>query len=180
MGQIWTHSVYIRRVAGTLTGISHISSFLTEWSAGPTFLGQQAATIDVSSATMPASRQVFSATLAQPTTTLVGSQLSFNPLIGVAIDCTFRIAAPQLEQKDFATSVILNPAGFPAATTRNAENASRAFSIASEFSIFSEIVHASITSIASGVQTLNQFFVSKDDGSTVAVLRTFKDAANNF
>jgi hypothetical protein len=137
-GQNWTHSVYIRRVAGTLAGISQVKLFLTQWTSGPTFIGQQQAIIDVSAASMRASRQVFSAALAQPTVSLVGGQLGVQPASGVAIDCTFRIAAPQLEQGAFATSPILNPLGSPAVTTREADEASVSISALTAATLYLE------------------------------------------
>lgn len=122
VGQQWTHSLYIRRLAGSLAGISNVRIYVTEWNAAGVFLGQQFANMDVAAGSIGASRRSLTVTLAQATTGRVGSQIDVLPQAGVAIDCTFRISVPQLEQGAFPTSPILNVLGFPAATTREADD----------------------------------------------------------
>lgn len=118
VGQAWTYSNYMRVVAGSLTGISNVQQFITEWTSGGAFLNQQLATVSVSAAF---NRQAVTFTLAQATVGQAGSQIGFTPQIGVAIDCTFRIAAPQLELGAFTSSPILPPAGTPGASTRGTD-----------------------------------------------------------
>lgn len=144
VGQLWTHSLFVRVVAGSLTGITSVRAYLTEWSAGPAFLGQQYAAIDVSAASMGASRRSFSAALVSASISLVGSQIDVLPEIGVSVDCTLRIAAPQLELGTFATSPILNPVGTPAVTSRAADSGALNIGVPSSFTLFSEIRHAAI------------------------------------
>lgn len=120
VGQLWTGSIFIRLIGGTLSNIDGVFISLPEWSAGPIFLGQNFTTINVNAATMLNSRQSFSTTLAQPLTTLVGLQMIFAKLIG-AIDCTFRIAAPHLEQGAFNSSQIFPPVGTPGTSTRGVD-----------------------------------------------------------
>ena len=120
-GQVWTHSVHIRPVAGSLSGIASAFLFVTEWTSGGVFISQSSSSISINAATMLESRRFFSSALSGATTGQVGSMIGIAPLVGVAIDCTFRIACPQLELGAFATSPILNPLGAPAATTRAAD-----------------------------------------------------------
>jgi hypothetical protein len=177
VGQNWTHSFYVRRVAGTLSGISQVGAFLTEWSAGPTFLSQQFAAIDVNAPSMGASRRQFSAVLSQPTVSLVGGQISIIPVINTPIDCTFRIALPQLEPKSFVTSAILNPVGAPAVTTRATDFGTLPISVPASFSLFSETRHAAIRS-ENVVTVLHQ--TSAGDPITGAGLRSFRAGAASF
>jgi uncharacterized protein YmfQ (DUF2313 family) len=121
VGQPWTHSLFIQRVAGSLSGISNVRLYITEWNAGGGFLGQQASAIGVEAVSLPAARRALSVNLISASVGLVGSQIDIVPQIGVAIDCTLRIACPQLEPGSVATSPILNPVGAPAATIRAAD-----------------------------------------------------------
>lgn len=114
VGQVWSHSVSIRIVSGSLTGISSVNLLVTEWTSGSTFLSLQSAAVSVSTLFQ---RQSITATLAQATVGRVGSQITVTPQIGVAIDCTFRIIAPQLEL-GLPSSPILPPVGTPGASTR--------------------------------------------------------------
>ena len=118
VGQSWTYSNYIRVAAGSLAGISDVQQFITEWTSGGVFLSQQDSSVSVSAAF---SRQVVTFTLAQATVGQAGSQIGFAPQIGVPIDCTFRIAAPQLEQGGWS-SPIFPPVGTPGASTRGTDN----------------------------------------------------------
>jgi hypothetical protein len=118
IGQSWTYSNYIRVAAGSLAGISDVRQFITEWTIGGVFLSQQFSSVSVSAAF---GRQAVTFTLAQATVGQAGSQIGFAPQIGVPIDCTFRIAAPQLEQNAFASSQIFPPVGTPGVSTRGGD-----------------------------------------------------------
>jgi hypothetical protein len=126
---------------------------------------------------MGASRRQFSAVLAQPTVSLVGGQIAIVPVINTPIDCTFRIALPQLEQKSFATSAILNPVGAPAVTTRATDFGTLPISVPASFSLFSETRHAAIRS-ENVVEVLHQ--TSVGDPITGAGLRSFRAGAASF
>ena len=177
VGQLWTGSTFIRLIGGNLTNIGNVFMMLPEWSAGPTFLGQNFTAISVNAATMPNSRQSFSATLDQPLTTLVALQISFAPLIG-AIDCTFRVGAPQLEQGAFATSPILNPVGTYAVTTREADVGFKSLAIPGQFSLFTETLQSAVPAgLASA--SLYATYVGAGDGSAMAH-QAVQVGGNNF
>jgi len=118
IGQSWTYSNYIRVAAGSLAGISNVRQFITEWTIGGVFLLQQSSSVSVSEAF---GHQAVTFTLTQATVGQAGSQIGFTPQIGVPIDCTFRIAAPQLEQNAFASSPIFPPVGTPGVSTRGVD-----------------------------------------------------------
>lgn len=105
LGQTWTHSSYLKLVAGSLSGITSASIALIEYSAVPSFLtGTYVAFVPTGSAL---SSQRFSATRTtnQATVAFASPQFSFS-LSGAAIDFTLRIGMPQLEQLLFPTSVV--------------------------------------------------------------------------
>jgi len=107
-----------------LTGISSVNLLVTEWTSGNIFLSLQSLAVSVSTLFQ---RQSITATLAQATVGLAGSQISVSPQIGVAIDCTFRIIAPQLEL-GFPSSPIFPPVGTPGASTRGHDRVSASLS----------------------------------------------------
>jgi hypothetical protein len=147
-GQAWTYSLFIRRVSGTLNGITNVRLYVTEWSSAGAYVGQQFANIDVSSTGMGGSRRGFSVTLVTPAVERAGSQIDVLPQAGVAIDCTFRISAPQLEPGAFATSPILNPISGPAVTTREADEASVSISALTAATLYLE--ERTVSQAASG------------------------------
>ena len=120
-GQAWTESFYckiISLVSGTpdprlrIVERSGAGSYLTE--------GNQPFTPGISSASLIASRFTFTRTLANALTGYAIPALLFNQGSG-AIDVTFRIGLPQLEQGAFATSPVLTST---ATVTRAADVAS--------------------------------------------------------
>lgn len=122
VGQTWTHSAFVRLIAGTLAGITNINIFVMEWTSAGGFLGQGFTSFaGVTGGALRGGRLQSTRQLAFAGVGLVGSQVSFSVQIGVAIDATFRIGCPQLERGSQATSPILNPVGAPAATTRAAD-----------------------------------------------------------
>ena len=137
-GEIWTHSAFIRVVAGSLVGIAGVNLFLTEWTAAGVFLGQTFAAVNVNSASIQSSRRALSAALVQSGVDRVGSQVGVTVQVGIAIDCTLRIGAVQLERMPFATSPILNPVGAPSVTTRQADAGSVAISALSAATLYLE------------------------------------------
>lgn len=124
--QAWTNSVYLRLVGGDWTNISSIALF-----GGDNIAGQQT---NWSGAQLPTSaalstqRYVFTYTTdAGAVTNVADMGFQVNPNAG-AINVILRVGAPQFEQGPFPTSVILPPAGSPAPTTRNQDNANVALS----------------------------------------------------
>jgi hypothetical protein len=117
-GQAWANSYYIRLVAGTLSNIAGVQLLTNETTAaGAAVKGNSSAVLPVTSASQ---RLVYAVTLTGGGTVgAVHSRLQFNVTNGAAIDATFRIGAPQLEQGDFATSYIPTTA---AAVTRSIDS----------------------------------------------------------
>ena len=119
--QVWTHSMYVRLIAGTLNGITNFRMYVTEWTSGGAYLGQSASSFTLTSGPLSGARLFHTGTLTPPTTGLAGSQFDFVVSVGVPIDCTFRVASPQLELGAFASSPILPPVGTPGASTRGVD-----------------------------------------------------------
>lgn len=177
-GQTWTCSFFHKGI--NIAGLGQTSIVFSENDAAGNFLSFSLAQFEVAALPAVLTRASIPAVISNtPGVAYVAPYITWAFSAGQPVSGTIRIGAPQMELGSFATSVILPPVSAPAATTRNAENGGKPFSIGSEFSIFSEIVHASMTSISSPLQFLHSFLVSKTDGSTVAELRTFKETANN-
>ena len=108
-GQIWAASAYIRLVAGTLNNFGALNLWINETTAagagvksnvGPNFPA-------ITSASLSTQRQIYSVALTGGGTVgAVHPRIVFNTVNGVAIDATFRIGAPQMEQGAGATSYI--------------------------------------------------------------------------
>ncbi|MFN7594210.1 MAG: hypothetical protein ACK5PU_01210, partial [bacterium] len=123
VGQAWTHSTYLRLVAGAMAGISDARIIIAEWSAPFVLLAQSFTSFVLTAGALVGGMVSHTRTLSNSSVTLAVSNIAFTPSIGVAVDFTIRIGAPQLELGSFATSPILNPVGAPAATTREADGA---------------------------------------------------------
>ena len=119
--QSWTHSVYARLVSGTLTGTLGFFVTVTEWTSGGAFLDQSSGVYTLTSGALSGARLAHTQTLANATAGLAGSQFGFAVSTGIPIDCTFRVAAPQLELGAFASSPILPPSATPGASTRGVD-----------------------------------------------------------
>jgi len=106
-GQVWTGSMYIRRVAGATTNFSTIGLSLQGLVSG-VIADQSAITItnDLNATSISLFRPTTTVTLSTASTTTVRPQVLFTFSSGVAIDITLRIGFPQLELGAFATSVI--------------------------------------------------------------------------
>jgi hypothetical protein len=118
VGQVWTESVWVQMVGGSVSGLGSIILAQTERSAavsdlaylqGPSFSGS------IGSFT----RRTYSPSLSNASTASVGPGLWVNHNgVGSVVDITLRIGLPQLEQGAFATSPILTSG---AAATRAAD-----------------------------------------------------------
>jgi len=110
-GQAWSSSVYVRLVAGTLSGFNYVQLFTNETTAagaqvksnsGPAILATS-----IPTASLATQRNVYSVTLTGGgTVAAVQVRWLINTGVGVPIDFTLRFGAPQLELGDFATSYI--------------------------------------------------------------------------
>jgi len=124
--QIWTHSVYVRMVAGSTAGINGFAVNMQPYDSTPSPLGGalgQAAFTPTNAAL--ATQRVVGAPATMPASTaFVLPQVFWSVTNGAVVDCTLRIGGEQAEIGGFATSLILPVTGTPAATTRNVETVS--------------------------------------------------------
>ena len=107
-GQAWTSSVYLRLVAGSLSNINSVQLSTNETTAAGASVRTNFGPLwTVTTVSLAAQRFVYSVTLTGGGTVgAVHQRINFNVPSGVAIDATFRIGAPQMEQGDFPTSYI--------------------------------------------------------------------------
>lgn len=120
-GQSWTSSMYFRRVAGSLTGLTSVDLYQIEWDSGGGFLRQSFASVSSNPSSLLSSFRSLTAT-AGVSTAFVDMRIYIFPTAGVPIDATFRIAAPQLEQNPFATSSIFPASGATGSSTRGEDS----------------------------------------------------------
>ena len=107
-GQAWSNSLYIRLVAGTLANITSFQLLTNETTAAGAGVRVNFSPLwTAATASLATQRFVYSVTLiGGGTVGAVHPRLQINVTNGVAIDATFRIGAPQMEQGDFPTSYI--------------------------------------------------------------------------
>lgn len=121
LNQTWTLSSYVKIVGGGLTNIGGWTVDLEECDGSGNELQDDA--FGVSAPTTSFTRYTVTKTT---TNSSVGSvrarfwQFGFSSN-SQPFDVTFRLGAPQLEQGDSASSIILPPSGSPAVTTRAAD-----------------------------------------------------------
>jgi hypothetical protein len=114
-GQDWTLSTGVILESGTFpVTMQHM---VQERSSGGSMLAATNIEIEPTSSHK---RFVTSRTLTDGSTAFVSAGVRF-PAASGAVDCTFVILAPQLEQKAYPTSPILPPKGDPGAATRAAD-----------------------------------------------------------
>lgn len=119
--QVWTTSVYARLVGGSYANVNTPSIIHDENTAGGSYVtgGSTALT----QFTPALARYTGTRTIADPTTGVYRSYIAHGISgAGLAVDITVRVYGPQMEQGSFATSLILPPAGSPAATTRQGDD----------------------------------------------------------
>ncbi len=121
-GGVFTFSLYVRRISGSLTGFSTFRLRFREATSTGAFLADQWKDIPLTSITEGAlggGRLSFTTTLSQTTTAgfTVGIRLDSTSTANMSL----RIGVPQVEQAAFASSPILPAAGTPAVSTREAD-----------------------------------------------------------
>lgn len=119
VGQIWSHTAYVRLIAGSLSGIT-IQNAILPRDAGAVALTQGLVVITPTAAPLSSQRYAQNYTLPDATTAFVESRLRIA-VPASAFNFTLRIGAPQMELcavNPVPTSVILPAIGTPAATTR--------------------------------------------------------------
>lgn len=115
-GQIWTGSVYLRQISGTP---ATVSLCVDERNSGGTLLGNACTSLSPLTSALGTSRLIGTKTLSNASTAYVTMSLRIFYSAGQSFNTTFRIAAPQLELGNFATSYIPTTAG---AATRLSDN----------------------------------------------------------
>jgi hypothetical protein len=120
-GQVWSSALNVRVVAGTLPSAPGDAVTLrTRFStAAAGFAGAKELNIAPTSAPLRTQRFKNEGASAPETAAWVNVHLWVTT--AGAVDVTFRVSLPQLEQGAFCTSPILPPAGLPQAATRGAD-----------------------------------------------------------
>ena len=127
-GEDWNLSCCVKVISGTVPGTLELNLY------GVTSGGAEADFVDATDISPDGTlrRFTYTRTLANTTATVanVVPNLYFDGPSG-SVSCTLRVYAPQAEQKDHPSSVILPAVGTPAATTRSDESHTRV--LGSEF-----------------------------------------------
>jgi hypothetical protein len=119
-GQTWTASAYFKLQTGSTSNISNLTIYCDELDVSENFLARSTTNLSPTSSSLSAQRSIVTRTFNNASTAYARAGFRFEVSSGLAIDITFRIAAPQLEQGAFATSYI---ATTNAAATRAADSA---------------------------------------------------------
>jgi hypothetical protein len=118
-GDYWCGSVYAKIVAGSTTNLSSYYAVLSANPAGNQYGSRQP------NATDPLWRQRSCPIISALPSNVTSVGIGFRVMIaatGVAVNCTFRLACPQLERNSVVipSSVMLPPAGTPGVSSRGA------------------------------------------------------------
>lgn len=101
-GQTWTSSFWIKEVSASAPPLLYRNG-ITERDSGGSSLGAFSQTITISSTL---TRNIFTRTNTQASTTRINNSFSMTLTIGNSYDFTVRVAAPQMELGAFATTFI--------------------------------------------------------------------------
>lgn len=114
-GDVWTYSAFVRLVAGSLTNVTAVTTRVYYSGGGTNSQG----TVTPTAAGLASQRWVCAPATAGTGAGSVKGALRID--VAGAVDLTLRVGAAQLEKGPAPSSVILPPAGAPAATTRSAD-----------------------------------------------------------
>ncbi len=118
VGQTWTSAYYIRLTGGDFTNVSCMNMYFKEInSGGGTVQEDYPSCFTPTSAPLGTTRYTLTKTLSNPAVAYVSPNIIFYPS-GGAVNFTFRLGMPQLENSSSATSVIATSS---AAITRAAD-----------------------------------------------------------
>lgn len=106
LNQVWSESMFVALVGGTLTNIDSITTLIVENDSGGTQLTYHAGGDFAPSLTGMLQRELSTATLSNASVGAVVPAININYNMGVSIDVTLRIGWPQLELGSFATTPI--------------------------------------------------------------------------
>jgi hypothetical protein len=112
---VWTYSAFVRLVAGSLTNVTAVTTRVYYSGGGTNTQG----TVTPTNAGLAGQRWASAPATAGTGVGSVKGALRID--VAGAIDLTIRVGAAQLEKGPASSSVILPPAGAPAATTRSAD-----------------------------------------------------------
>jgi uncharacterized protein YmfQ (DUF2313 family) len=116
-----TGSAFVRVIAGSLAGLD-LRERLVTFTAGGASTSTQPANATIAPSAAPLRVQRFAVTRTLPAdAAFCQFRLDAGYSLGVPFDVTLRIGAPQREDGEVATSVILPPIGTPGASTRAAD-----------------------------------------------------------
>lgn len=105
-GQVWTASWFVALLAGSTAGLTVMEMCVEEFGSGGTYLAGSYFDLR-STINSTLTRRTVSRTLNQATTAFTMTRLLMTAPINTAIDFTLRIALPQLELGNGATSPII-------------------------------------------------------------------------
>lgn len=106
LNQVWSASAYIQLVGGSLTNLTNIGLAISERDAAGAFLAFGLTTTTLTATALNQQYYYQVRTLANASTAFVRPGFQFDYTNAQAIDITFRIGMPQIEQSVFPTSVI--------------------------------------------------------------------------
>lgn len=116
-GQVWTGSAFLRLQAGAQANLGLSLRVMGRDSAQAAFNAVGTAV----TLTSALARAAATTTMATATVVSASLELQLSFTLNQAVDCTFDIGWPQMEQASFASSPILPVAGTPAVSTRSAD-----------------------------------------------------------
>jgi hypothetical protein len=122
-GQVWSHSLYVRLVAGSVTGVNLQVETRCIASGTASSLTGALSGANIAPTGAPLASQRFSVQSAPAVTDTTSIQPTFRIGVttGVQYDFTLRFGAPQLELAAFPSSLMLPAAGTPVVSTRSAD-----------------------------------------------------------
>lgn len=112
----YAHSFFVKLTAGSLTNVT-LLNYWQEYDGSSVVILQRTASVTPTGSALSAQRSVLTNTTTSATA-LIASLLTISYTSGAAVNLTLRVTGPQLEVGAAATSLILPPAGSPAAATR--------------------------------------------------------------
>jgi hypothetical protein len=97
-GQVWTASVYMRLVGGSLTNINFQQFVVEQNNVGGQLVFTASVSLPLTGAALKTQQKVLTRTLNNAATAFVTQQVHFHAFSGLAADVTVRIGLPQLVQ----------------------------------------------------------------------------------